>query len=269
LLITERIDNLWGQSYDRMLISFVYLETGRLGDGIKLAEESIQLADAAGLMAGSIWFRSELAWVYAYCGAFEKAYELIDQVVQVAEAKQPGWKTFPLAAKLRVHLLQGDVQSAMQLAGNTLFEPISIPYARYTIFLCMTNIELAVSQGNHELGLRLADDLLNEVTPLTRVDIPDVLRWKGKALIGLGQFRQAHHVLTEACARARQLNAYPQLWSILEGLSTVNSKLGNEDEAESNQKEARVIIQQIAESLQEVGLRESFLSQPWVQALFR
>jgi len=267
LQITEKIENLWGQSYDRMLMSFVYLEVGQLGIGIRLAEQSIQLADAAGLIASSIGLRSELAWFYAYGGAFEKGYELIEQALQVAEAKQPAWKAFPQAAKIRMHLLQGDVQSAIQFAGDALFEPISIPYARYTIFLCLANIELAVSRGDHELGLKLADDLLSEVIPLTRVDIPDVLRWKGKALIGLGQFDEAYQVLSEACSLAKRLDAQPQLWAVLESLSTVNLKLEKNGEAEENKKEARAIIQQIAESLDEVGLSESFLNQPRVQVL--
>ncbi len=269
LQITEKIENLWGQSYDRMLMSFVYLEIGRLGTGIQLAERSIQLADAAGLIASSIGLRSELAWVYAYSGAFEKGYELIEQALQVAEAKQPAWKAFPQAAKIRMHLLQGDVQSAVQFAGNALFEPISIPYARYTIFLCLANIELAISRGDHTLGLRLADELLNETTPLTRVDIPEVLRWKGNALIGLGQLDEAHQVLTKACSLAEKLDANSQLWTNLAGLATVNSKLGRHQEAEANRKAACSIIQQIAESLHEVGLSESFLNQPRVQALMR
>jgi class 3 adenylate cyclase/tetratricopeptide (TPR) repeat protein len=269
LQITERIENLWGQSYDRMLISFVYLEIGKLGPGIRLAEQSIQLADAAGLIASSIGLRSELAWFYAYSGAFEKGYELIDRALQVAEAKQPAWKAFPQAGKIRMHLLQGDVRSAIQFAGEALFEPISIPYARYTIFLCLANIELAVSRGDYESGLRLADDLLSEVIPLTRVDIPDVLRWKGNALIGLDRFDEALQVLTEACSLAKRLDAKPQLWSILASLSTVNFKLGKDNEAEANQKEAQAIIQQIAESLQEVGLSESFQNQPQVRALMR
>lgn len=269
LQITERIENLWGQSYDRMLMSFVYLEIGKLGTGIQLAEQSIQLADAAGLIASSIGLRSELAWFYAYSGAFEKGFELIEQALQVAEAKQPAWKAFPQAAKIRIHLLHGDVESAVKFAGNALFEPISIPYARYTIFLCLANIELAVSRGDHALGLCLADELLSETTPLTRVDIPEVLRWKGNALIGLGQFDEAHQVLMEACVRAEGLNAKPQLWSILASLSITNTQLGRDEEAEKNQKEARALMQQIAESLQEVGLRESFLNQPRVQALMR
>ena len=269
LQITEKIDNLWGQSYDRMLMAFVYLETGRLGDGIQLAEKSIRLADAAGLMAGSLWFRSELGWVYAYCGAFEKAYEVIEHALQIAEAKQPAWRAFPQAGKIRIHLLQGDLQSAMQSAGSGLFETISIPYARYTIFEYLANVELAVSRGDHELGLRLADDLLNEARPLTRVDIPDVLRWKGIALLGLNRLDEALHVLTEACSRARSLGANPQLWLILSSLADVNSRLGNEEEAESNRAEARKIVEQIAESLREVGLRDSFLSQPRVRKVMR
>ncbi|MDX1379294.1 MAG: hypothetical protein R3307_10615, partial [Anaerolineales bacterium] len=181
LRITKKIENLWGQSYDQMLMAFVHLETGSLGEGIQLAEKSIQLADNAGLMAGSLWFRSELGVVYAQCGDFEKAHELVGLALEIAEAKQPAWKTFPLAGKIRVHLLQGDLQSAIQTAAGGLLETIAIPYARYTIFEHLTNVELAISKGDYELGLQLADDLLNEAAHLTRVDIPDVLRWKGIA----------------------------------------------------------------------------------------
>ena len=269
LRITEKIENLWGQSYDRMLISFVYFEIGKLGAGIQLAEQSIQLADEAGLIASSIGLRSELAWVYAYSGAFEKAYPLIEQALQVAEEKQPAWKAFPQAAKIRIYLLQGEIESAIQFAGSELYEAISIPYARYTIFLCLANIELAIARGDHELGLRLVEKLLDEVTPLTRVDVPEVIRWKGIALAGLGRYDEAHQALTEACSLARRLDAQPQLWRILASLSTINSKLENPKEAQENREEAQAIVQQLAESLQEVGLGRSFTNQPQVQALIR
>jgi len=160
-----------------------------------------------------------------------------------------------------------DTRAAIQFAGNTLFEPISIPYARYTIFLCMANIELAVARGDYDLGIRLVDDLLSEVLSLTRVDIPDVLCWKGKALIGLGQFDQAHQVLMRACSLAENLGANTQLWPCLAGLATVNSQLGNHKEAEANRREALGIVHDIAESLQSVGLGDLFLKQPRVQVL--
>ena len=269
LQISEKTENLWGQSYNRMLMSFVLLEVGQLGHGIQLAEKSVQLADGAGLIASSIGMRSELAWEYAYCGAYEKGLSLIEQALEVAEAKQPAWKAFPQAAKIRIYLLQGSIDSARQFAGDTLFEPISIPYARYTIFLCLANIELAVSKGEYDLALTLIENLLNEVLPLTRVDIPDILRWKGKALLALERIDEAHETLTQACALAKVLGAKPQLWPILECLAEVNEKLGHNQEAEKNRREAREIIKQIAESLHEVGFSESFLEQPRVRALTR
>ncbi len=267
LEITEKIENLWGQSYDRMLMAFVHLERGELGRGIQLAEQSVQLADRAGLIASAIGLRSELAWVYSYCGELEKGLEILDKAFQVAETKQPAWKAFPQAAKIRMVLLQGDVQSAQQAAGDKLLEPISIPYARYTIFLSLANIELAVSRGDHSLALALAEDLLTEVFPLTRVDVPDVLRWKAKALHGLGRSDEALQILREARLLSEEFGGDLHLWPVLAELADINLKLGNHQEAEVNRKEAQQIVERMAESLREIGLTESFMNQPRVQRL--
>jgi tetratricopeptide (TPR) repeat protein len=269
LQITEKIENLWGQSYDRMLMSFVLFERGELGPGIQLAEQSIQLADKAGLIASSIGLRSELGWIYSYCGELQKGLDIVDKAFQVAETKQPAWKAFPEAAKLRMYLLQGDVQSAQQVAGDNLLEPISIPYARYTVFLSLANIELAVSRGDHSLALAMIEDLLTEVFPLTRVDVPDVLRWKAKALLGLGRREEAFRALTEARSLSEEFGCDLHLWPILAELSNLHSELGNHAEAQANHEAARRIVEQIAESLGEMELRASFLNQLRIQKLMR
>jgi len=269
LEISEKIDNLWGQSYDSMLMAFVHFEMGQLGRGIQLAEHSVQLADQAGLIASSISLRSELAFVNMVCGAPEKAYLLIEQASQVAEAKQPAWRTFPQAIKVRMHLLEGDLRSAEQTAGNEFIQPTSIPYARYTIFVCLANIELAVAKGEYDKALSLTQELLDEVTPLTRVDVPDVLRWKGIALMRLERYDEAHHALADACSLAEKTGSKLHLWAILTDLADVQSKLGNPKEAENSLAEARKIVEQVAESLREVGLTESFLNQPRVRGLMR
>jgi tetratricopeptide (TPR) repeat protein len=269
LEICETTNNLWGQSYDRMLMAFAYFEMGQLGRGIRMAERSNQLADGAGLLASSISMRSELAWVYAYCGAFEKGYDLIEQAMQVADAKQPAWLAFPLAAKVRMHLFQGDLRSAEQTLGKQLLQPTNIPYARYTIFICIANIELAVAKGDYDKALSLADELLKEVVPLTRVDVPEVLRWKGLSLIGLNKPEEALPVLTNACSLAKETDSYLWLWLILIDLVDVQSKLGNQKEAENTLMEAHRIVKQVAESLREVGLAETFLNQPRVKKLMQ
>jgi len=266
LQISEKIDNLWGQSYECMLISFVYFESGQFGKGIQFAERGVAIGDQAGMIASNT-IRCELAWVYAYCGAFEKGFELIERAIQQAQAHQPAWVTFPLATKVRMHLLQGDLKSAEETAGSELLRPISLPYARYTIFLCLANIELAVAKKQYDKALALIEELLNEVTPLTRVDIPDVLRWKGEALLGLNRIDEAHQTLTEAWSLAHQLGETLHLLPISTCLATVNLKLGREKEAEDSLAEGRKIVEQMTESLHEVGLSESFLNQPRVQAL--
>jgi tetratricopeptide (TPR) repeat protein len=221
------------------------------------------------LIASGIGLRAELAWTYAYCGALEKGLEVVDRAFQVAQAKQPAWKAFPQAAKVRMYLLQGDVLSARQAAGDTLLEPISIPYARYTIFLSLANIELAVSERDDPLALTLAEDLLKEAFPLTRVDIPEVLRWKAKALRGLGRLDESLQVLSEARSLAEGTGCHIHLWPILADLAEVQAKLGHKQDAGNSLEEGRKIAAQVAESLREIGLTETFLNQPRVRNLMQ
>jgi tetratricopeptide (TPR) repeat protein len=252
-----------------MLMAFVLLERGELGRGIQLAEQSVQLADGAGLIASGIGLRSELAWIYSYCGDLQQGLKIVETALQIAETKQPAWKAFPQAAKIRMYLLQGDLQSAEQTAGGKLLEPISIPYARYTIFLSLANIEMAISRGEYEFALTLVQDLLNEVFPLTHIDIPDVFRWKGMALLRLGRIEES----LQACAQARSLaeesGCNLHLWPILEALADIHEKQGNPGEAAARRREALRIVNQIADSLRETGLHASFLNQPRVQKLRR
>jgi class 3 adenylate cyclase/tetratricopeptide (TPR) repeat protein len=269
LQISERIKNIWGQSYDRMLMTFILLQEGNLGKALPLGERSTQLADEAGLIASSITLRAELAWTHAFCGEFDKAFEIVSQSTRFADSTQPAWRVFPQAAKVRIHLLQGDIESAKQEAGDAPLQPISIPYARFTIFIILANIELAYAEGDHRTALSMIDALLKEVDSLTRLDVPDVLRMKGVVLIELDRYDEALQALTEACSRAASIGANLQLWLSYSDLANVQEKLGNSRDAESNRNEARAIIGQIAESLRAIGLRDSFLNQPRVTELLR
>jgi class 3 adenylate cyclase/tetratricopeptide (TPR) repeat protein len=266
LVISERIKNIWGQSYDRMLMAFILLQEGQLGKAILLGERSTQQADEAGLIASSITLRAELAWTHAFCGAFDEAHRMVAHAIQFAESKQPAWRVFPQAAKVRIHLLYGDLESAQREAGEAPLQPISIPYARFTIFIVLANIELAYAKGDYATALAMIAELLNEVEHLTRLDVPEVLRMKGLVLTALDRYDEALQVLTEACSRAAGNGANLQLWLSYSDLAEVHEKFGNNQEAESKRNEARKIIGQIADSLQEVGLTELFLRQPRVKA---
>jgi tetratricopeptide (TPR) repeat protein len=72
LEISEKIDNLWGQSYDRMLMAFALFEGGQLGLAIQMAEQAIKLGEKAGLIASNS-LRSELAGSMHIAGRLRKA----------------------------------------------------------------------------------------------------------------------------------------------------------------------------------------------------
>ena len=99
------------------------------------------------------------------------------------------------------------------------------------------------------------------------MDVPDVLRWKGIALMGLGRYDEALHVLTSACSLAKESDSNFNLWSALACLAEVCSLLDQHQQADMHRQQAQLIVAEIAEGLREIGLRDSFLNQPRVQKL--
>ena len=267
LELSEKIENLWGKSYHRMIMSFIYFDQGEIGRAIQLSTEAILEGEQGGLVASSTSHRAELGWFYGLYGDIEKGIGLVERALELAEAKQPSFRSLPLAVLVRLYLLRGDLGSAQEIAGPKPLEPITIPYSRYTICVCLANIELALAQKEYERALTFTKSLLAQVSHLTQVDIPDVLRRKADALIGLKRLAEAHQILTEACLLAEKVGSNHYLWSLLSSLAEVNTKLGQSEEAESCRQRARKIVEQIADGLKGVGLRESFLSQPRVRLL--
>jgi tetratricopeptide (TPR) repeat protein len=269
LQLSEKIENLWGQAYNRMLMSFIYFDLGEVGRAIQLSEQAIAEGESAGLVTSSTSHRAELGWFYGCYGAIEKGLDLARRALQLADEKQPGFRALPQAVMVRLYLLMGDLESAQELAGNEPLEPIAIPYSRYTTLICLANVELALAYKDYERALALAEDLFIQVSSLKHVDIPDTLRRKGEALVGLNRLEEAHQTLTEACSHAERLGSRHYLWTTLSSLAVVQSMLGKQNEADESRKKAWVIAEEIAESLCEIGLRDSFLGQPWVQALMQ
>jgi tetratricopeptide (TPR) repeat protein len=267
LLMSDKMENLWGQAYDRMLMSFAHFDRGDIGQAIQLSSEAIPLGDKVGLLATSIATRSDLAWMVGYYGGIQKGLDLVDKALDYVQKKQPDWKDLPLAIKVRLYLLLGDLPAAENAAGQVTLRPISIPYARYKILIGLANVELAMAHEEYPQALILVDDLLLEVASLTRPEVPETIRIKGDILMMLGRSEDALQTLTEARTMAEEIHSQHELWSIYSSLAAVNSKLGREKEAKVLQKKAWNLVQKLSGNLGDPGMRETFLSQPRVKAL--
>jgi class 3 adenylate cyclase/tetratricopeptide (TPR) repeat protein len=267
LEINERTNNLWGQSYDRILLFFAHFDRGEADLAIEMASTGIQLGDQSGLIASSISVRCDLAWAYGCYGVPDKGIELAEEALEIAKEKQADWLAIPTSILIRLQLLKGSLSEAQALAGPNPLEPVAIPYPHYTILVCMANIELALAEANFEKALKLANELLAEVSALTKPGTPEVLQSKGRALIGLGRLDEACSVLDEARLEADNAGVKQFLWPILMMRADLAVRLGRPGESALLRQRALPIVVNISDRLGVSGLRQSFLNQPKVKAL--
>jgi len=121
----------------------------------------------------------------------------------------------------------------------------------------------------NQSALLLSDELLEEITSMSWIFNPEIMYHKADALIGLGRLDKALQTLTEACSLAEKLDAKHHLWPILSRLADVSVQLGNQEQADDYRRQTRDVIEFIADRLEKVELKTSFLNQPRVQRLMR
>jgi class 3 adenylate cyclase/tetratricopeptide (TPR) repeat protein len=267
LRISQTIGNLWGQAYNHMLMGYVYLDRGEADRAIPVMQNAIRFGDEAGLMPSIIGERAELGLVYGRFGEMQKGLAQVEQALAISIEKLPGWKALPVAMQVRLHLLNNDLEAATQAASQAIIESITVPYPRYTVLIEMANVELALAKHDYAGALSTCQAVLAQIPAPIRPDVPEVFWRKGEALLGLGQIDQAIEALRKARSRAEALESRPVLWRILARLAEVEAQRGNRDEAEALREQARQVITFIAERLEPVGMKETFLQRPEVQTL--
>ena len=267
--VSKQAENYWGQSYSRVSPGYIYLERGLPDLAIQAMTECIEFGEKGGLVSSTVLIPVELAWVHGLYGETSRGIEMAEQALETTNEKMPEWKSSALAVLIRLHLLMGDVTAAEKIANRETLNPImAVIRPRYLSFIGLTTIELELAKNNFRTALSLCDALLEEIAPLGWINDPEILSRKADALVGLGRLDEAFQALTRARFLAEKLDARHQLWSILSSLSDVSTKLGNQQEADKYRNQTRKVIEFIADRLEKVGLKDSFLNQPRVSKLF-
>jgi tetratricopeptide (TPR) repeat protein len=268
--ISKETDNYWGQSYSRVIPTFIYFDRGLPDLVIRFGTECIEAGEKGGLIASIVLIPPELAWIHGLYGEPRQAIDMAEKALETTTEKMPDWKSVALAVLIRLHLLMGNVDAAEKIANAERLNPIvAVIRPRYLAMIKLVFIELELARKNFQTALSLSDELLEELSTLTWINKPEILYRRADALIGLGRLDKAHQSLTEACSLAEKLDAKHHLWPILSSLSNVNAELGNRQQADNYRKQAREVVGFIAERLKDVGLKKSFLNQPRIQKLMR
>lgn len=263
--ISQSIDNLWDQSYSRMMIGNVYLDRGQVDHAMAIMEESIRLGEQAGFIAPPIATNAELAWTYGFLGMPEHGLDLARRALAKAEAQFPVWEPLVAAILARLYLLLGDDREAeialkqayVRFIPGPLYSPVPLADA-----------ELGLARREYARVVALMDEHIAFLRQAgLHAYLADALYLQGQALLAQGQTDRALDVLVEARAEAEALGARRILWRILFTLGQIEADRGHAAEAQALREQARTTVEAIANHIGATELRTSFLNQPQVQAV--
>ncbi|HET7087628.1 MAG TPA: hypothetical protein VFL17_03160 [Anaerolineae bacterium] len=261
LHISRAIGNLWNESYSWYLIDLAHMDRGEMGRAIEAAEESLRLAKQAGFVPGLVQAILDLTWIYTSLGAVHRGYEVAERIRDIGEETSL-MGPFDRVMAARLHMLSGRLLEAREALDEARrgYGVAKIP--SFAIFyMNLVEAEWALSSGDYALALDVADETVSLLRQAgLRLGLSDVLYFKGRALLGLDRAEEAYAALNEARAEAEAIGSRRTLWRILLAVSEIESRRGRHAEAQSRRRQAREIVEFIADHTGSPELRESFLN---------
>ena len=274
--ISQAIGNLWGQSFCRMFVGYIYLERGEMARASETMEECIRLGERAGFMMTQVGTRADLAWIYGTLGAIHRGVELARLACAQAEQQLPGFRAWALACLARLHLMNGDLAEAEAAikAGYATLNPEDFT-THGPVELPLADAELALAKQAFGHAVAVIEALVARLRKVgMRSFLAEALHFKGKALLAQGRVEAARAAWMEARAEAESLGSRRVLWPILAALAEIEAGRGNTTEAQALRQQACEIINYIADHCSPdpsagsgQSLRDSFLHLPEVQAV--
>ena len=274
LRVAESINNAWAQSANLFPQSLIFIERGESGKGLETTERGIALSEQGGFTGAAYLVYSVIGLIYGEMGAFDQGLQMARRALtgtdEIAWSRQYG-----LAVLGYLHLMRAETKEAYAAIEEAFDESDSEDSETNLGF---TGLYLAAHvkiRGEFDLHAQKYDRLLAHAEHMialmnqrdVRICLPDALRLKGEALMGLGRSEEGRQSLVDALAEAEAQGSRRALWPILSALIQVEEQRGDEDAASKLRKQAREVMEYIAEHAGSPELRDSFLSQPRIRAV--
>jgi len=261
--ISEETGNVWGKAYNNFVIGPILVERGEVDASIQALENTLVLSEQSNFAAGVVASQMIQSWLYAMLGDLEQARQFQPQIKEFVQ-RYESFKPLYFVNRAQNEFYAGDYERAL----NT-FNRVGTAYSAYSElifhpYIYTLHIELQLALRNYELALEIADTYIYTMKQQqVKILMPDILNQKARALIGLGQKKQAYDVLIQARELAVKQNSRRSLWALLLDLAEIEE---NHEFVNEMRNEARQIIAFIAEHISDPGLKEKFLDLPRVKA---
>ena len=261
LSLARQVDSLTWQAYVEWNASLAFASFGELGRGLAHAQKALRIATEiqhAQWLAGAYF---TLGRVYFLLLEANLAVQALETGLALATDIGSAWWVGNITAYLaRAYLLQGALSRAEAVLQAVIPRgqpPANSPERR----MSWAWGELALTSDEPERALSIADRLLASAPGVTRAQpIPWLLKLKGEALGALSRREEAMEVLEEASRGALARHEKPLLWQIHRALGRQHRRLKQEDLAQRNFTSAREGIASLASTIDDIYLREHFLS---------
>jgi tetratricopeptide (TPR) repeat protein len=271
--MSTAIGNAEGLAYACTMMGSIYAMRGDAGTAIDLLHQGIDTANStsSGILALiSVYILSSL---YGTIGACDQALALKEELVQTGMMQ----KMPPLfVAQMLLETGGADractdphsyLESTAAIVQQALERNSGIAVEQWA-GASLAAAHLAV--GEPEAALNHIDQFLTLSTQNNwRTRTAEALELRARVLRALGRPDEEAATLAEARQLADEIGLANVQWRVVAALAENEDHKGNRDEAASLRREARAILNRIAESLTDPHLKRGLLAQPEVRALIR
>lgn len=260
LRLARQMNSLAGQAFVEMAMTAVLFSFGEFGPAFAHAQEALRIATAI----------EHQEWIAASNGILGQLYLLLlqpDRAIACLEGALAGaqalgsviWAKLLTPYLALAYILKREFPRA-EAVLMAIMPCEQEPRDFFERQAARAWGELALAQGEPSVALHIAEQLLlsapGDAGPQP---IPHLLALKGEALLALQRLEEAASVLEEARLGAQQRQAPSILWRIQCSLGRVRHLLKNENQAQREWDAARRVIQELAVTIDDPGLRERFL----------
>jgi tetratricopeptide (TPR) repeat protein len=241
-------------------LSLLHSAEGQYGRALDAVHNALGIATAIGhreWMAGS---RSVLGQLYVALFAAEEAQLHLRQALVLAEQlHSQHWIHHATGTLAAACFLRHDLAQA-QAWLDTLLSPETPMDSMHKRTCWARRAELAILQGRAPLALDIAEHLIASAPGMSpdRV-IPYLWQLKARALAAMGQPEEARSLLQAAVQHAHVPEAQFLLWRLHASLGHVYRAMGQTAEAEARFSTARLLVDELADTIRVQALRDGFL----------
>ncbi|MBA3534059.1 MAG: hypothetical protein H0T73_19230, partial [Ardenticatenales bacterium] len=235
--VSERINNLWNQSYSRLMIGMVQMDQGNISEAIETMQQSLGFAEQAGFVPGMLVPPWELAFTHGMLGDYEGGIRWLEEGQRqlTPEILDVTWEIMEKELLALLYCRLGDISTATTLIqGNRdVIEAEGTNMPLWKLFWG-AEIEIARAMGEHARLIALTQEHIdNSKRSGSRIFISDIFYYQSQAYMALGRHDMARTSLLEARQEAERLNARRILWQILAAQADLEEQSDHPAEADA------------------------------------